>query len=78
MKPTIFRYKLVAGRWSPMISAGLDLGGTWQPVEMYVDSGATYTILRSNVAQGLGFAWTADTKVFAQVGDGSQIPIPRS
>jgi len=39
-----------------MISAGLDFGGIWQPVELFVDSGATYTILKPKVAQDLGYA----------------------
>ena len=60
MKSIVFRYGLVAGPWSPMISAGLDLGGTWQPLELFVDSGATYTILRPKVAEDLGFAWASE------------------
>lgn len=74
-QPIVFGYKLVAGWWSPMISAGVDLGGTWQPVELYVDSGASYTILRPKVAQELGFDWVSGRKVFVQVGDGSHIPV---
>ena len=42
---------------------------------MYLDSGATYTILRPKVAQDLGFDWASGRKVYAQVGDGSQIPV---
>lgn len=75
MKPIIFKYKLVAGRWSSMVSAGLELAGIWQPLEMYVDSGAAYTILAPQFAQELGFDWTTGPKIFAQVGDGSLIPI---
>jgi len=74
-KPIVFRYGLVAGRWSPMISAGIQLGPVWQAIEMYVDSGASYTIFRSKVAQDLGFAWASGRKIFAQVGDGSHIPV---
>ena len=75
MSPIVFRYGVVSGRWSPMITAGLNLAGTWQPVEMFVDSGASYTILRSKVAQDLGFAWASGQKVFVQVGDGSHISV---
>jgi hypothetical protein len=74
-KPTVFRYKLVVGRWSPMVSAGLDFGGTWQPVELYVDSGAAYTILRPKLAEELGFDWRKGRKLFVRVGDGSLIPV---
>jgi predicted aspartyl protease len=73
--PTVFRYKLVAGWWSPMISAGVNLGGTWQPVELFVDSGASYTILRPKVAQELGFDWESGRRIFVRVGDGSLIPV---
>ncbi len=75
MKPIIFRYKVVAGRWVPMISAGINLNGLWQPIELYVDSGATYTILRTKIAEDLGFNWKTGTKIFVQVGDGTQIPV---
>jgi hypothetical protein len=74
-KPVIFKYKLAAGRLSPMVSAGVQLGSTWQPLELYLDSGATYTILRPKVAQDLGFEWSRGRKVFVQVGDGSRIPV---
>ena len=72
---TVFRYKLVAGRWSPMVSAGLNLGSVWQPVELFIDLGATYTILWPKLAQSLGFDWRAGRKLFLQVGDGSHIPV---
>jgi hypothetical protein len=74
-KPVVFRYKLAAGRLPPMVSAGVQFGSTWQPLELYLDSGATYTILRPKVAQDLGFDWTRGRKVFVQIGDGSRIPI---
>src|SRR5437867_4622381 len=74
-KPIVFRYKLAAGRLSPMISVGVKLGSAWQPLELYLDSGATYTILRSTAARDSGFNWSAGRKVFVQVGDGSHIPV---
>ena len=74
-KTTLFPYKLAAGRLSPIVSAGVELGNLWQPMELYLDSGATYTILRPKVAQDLGFDWMAGRKVFVQVGDGSLIPV---
>src|SRR5947209_16609607 len=74
-KPILFRYKLAAGRLSPIVSAGIELCGCWQPLELYLDSGAAYTILRSKAAQDSGFAWTSGQKVFVQVGDGSHIPV---
>ncbi len=58
-----------------MISAGLRLQEEWWPVELYVDSGATYTILRTRVAEDADFDYQRGRKVHAQVGDGSLIPV---
>ena len=75
MKPVVFPYKLIGGRWSPMISAGIRVRDGWQPVEFFVDSGATYTILRAQAARDVGLDFASGRKVFAQVGDGSLIPV---
>lgn len=72
---TVFPYKLIGGRWSPMISAGIRLRREWRAVELYVDSGASYTILRAKVADETGFEYAAGRKVFVQVGDGAMIPV---
>ena len=42
---------------------------------MYVDSGATYTILRAKVADDLGFDYEKGRKLSVQVGDGKLIPV---
>ena len=73
--PTVFPYKLIGGRWSPMISAGIRLRDAWQAVELFVDSGASYTILRGKVADETGFDYTQGRKIFVQVGDGTMIPV---
>ncbi len=71
----LFPYKAISGRWSPMISAGVQLQGAWHAVQMYVDSGAAYTILRAKVAEDVGFDYEKGRKMFAQVGDGVSIPV---
>lgn len=71
----VFRYKPLRGRLSPMITIGVKLGTTWYPVEAYVDSGAAYTVLRAQLAEGVGFDYRAGERVYVQVGDGSFIPI---
>ena len=71
----VFRYKLIQGRWSPMISAGLRVKQGWLPVELYVDSGAAYTIVRAKVADDAGFDYEKGRRVFVQVGDGALIPV---
>jgi predicted aspartyl protease len=39
----------------PMITIGVRIGGIWYPVEVYVDSGAAYTVLHARIADGVGF-----------------------
>lgn len=58
-----------------MISTGLALQGVWRPVEFFVDSGATYTIVRTKVAEEAGFDFSQGRKTFVQVGDGGLIPV---
>ncbi len=58
-----------------MISAGLELDNSWYPVELFVDSGATYTILRDRVAKDVGFDYESGRKITVQVGDGVHIPV---
>jgi Aspartyl protease len=60
-----------------MISAGLYLAGLWRPVELYVDSGAAYTILRAKVANDVGFPYEKGRRILVQVGDGALIPVFR-
>jgi predicted aspartyl protease len=42
---------------------------------VYVDSGATYTILNAREAEDIGFKWWEGKKEMIVVGDGSFIPI---
>jgi predicted aspartyl protease len=58
-----------------MISAAIEFSGRWSAVELYVDSGATFTILHAQVAQAMGLNFGAGRKVLVQVGDGSLIPV---
>jgi hypothetical protein len=58
-----------------MVSLGLWVAQAWRPVELYIDSGATYTILRAKVAEDVGFDYEQGRKVFVQVRDGALIPV---
>lgn len=58
-----------------MITIGVKIGVVWYPVEVYVDSGAAYTILRAQIADGVGFDYRAGNQVYLQVGDGGFIPV---
>ena len=72
---TVFRYKPFRGRLAPMITIGVKIGATWYPVEVYVDSGAAYSVLRAQMAEGIGFDYRLGNRVYLQVGDGSFIPV---
>jgi hypothetical protein len=71
---SVFRYKSIRGRLVPIITIGVKIGGLWYPIEAYVDSGAAYTLLRAQVADGIGFDYRAGHQIYLQVGDGSFIP----
>lgn len=75
MPTHLFRYKSIRGRLAPMITVGIKLGETWYPFEVYVDSGAAYTVLHAQVAEGTGFNYRQGTLHYVQVGDGSFIPV---
>ena len=72
--PEVFRYKSIRGRLAPIITIGVKIEGLWYPMEVYVDSGAAYTLLHAQIADGIGFDYRAGEKVYLQVGDGSFIP----
>jgi hypothetical protein len=75
--PEIYRYKYksLRGRLVPMITIGVKIGEVWYPVEVYVDSGAAYTLLHAQIAEGVGFDYRAGNCIYLQVGDGSFIPV---
>lgn len=73
--PGVFRYKSIRGRLAPIITIGVKAGGLWYPVEVYVDSGAVYTVLRAQIADGIGFDYRTGNRIYLQVGDGSFIPV---
>jgi predicted aspartyl protease len=71
----IFRYKSFRGRLVPLITIGIKMDAVWYPVEVYVDSGAAYTVLHAQIANGVGFDYRTGNRVYLQVGDGSFIPV---
>lgn len=73
--PHVFHYKPLRGRLAPLITIGVKIGTLWYPVEVYVDSGSAYTVLRAQIADGVGFDYRAGDRVYLQVGDGSFIPV---
>lgn len=73
--PHVFHYKPLRGRLAPLITIGVKIGTVWYPVEVYVDSGSAYTVLRAQIADGIGFDYRGGNRVYLQVGDGSFIPV---
>jgi hypothetical protein len=72
---SVYPYGLANGRLSPMVPAGLCIQGRWQVAELYVDSGAYYTLMHAQFATTFGLDFKKGRKVFVQVGDGSMIPL---
>lgn len=71
----IFRYKPFRGQLAPLITIGIKMETVWYPVEVYIDSGSAYTVLRAQVADGVGFDYRTGNRIYLQVGDGSFIPV---
>lgn len=70
-----YPYAIVAGRRSPLIPLGLGHQGRWQRVQAYVDSGAFYSVFKTDFALALGLEWHHGERVYVQVGDGGFIPV---
>jgi len=73
--PEIYYYKLLRGRLAPLITIGVKIGDMWYPMEVYVDSGAAYTLLHAQIAEGVKFDYRSGKCTYLQVGDGSFIPV---
>ena len=71
----VFRYKSIRGKLAPLITIGMKLKGIWYPIEVYVDSGAAYTLLHAQMAEGVDFDYRTGERVYLQVGDGGFIPV---
>ena len=75
MPVVTYRYKRWKNLQVPIVTLAIQYGGKWHPVEAYVDSGATYSVFTAQVAGRLGLAYRSGRRMYAQVGDGSFIPI---
>jgi hypothetical protein len=71
----VFRYKPMLGRLSPTATIGLCLDGTWRRVDVYVDSGAAYSIIHGDFARDIGFNFEQGQRILVTVGNGSLIPV---
>src|SRR6266480_3061073 len=74
-KTIVFPYGMTAGRLSPVAPVGFNINGEWRVAELYIDSGAFYTLLQAEFASDFGLDFKKGRKVLVQVGDGSLIPV---
>ena len=75
MTVTRFFYKSIRGTSQPIITIGVKFPNGWYPIEVYVDSGAEYTVIEAAIAQNIGFNYRQGKQVYLRVGDGGLIPV---
>jgi len=75
MNPIVFRYKPIRGRLGPIITIGVKIADIWLPIEVYVDSGAAFTVFHARTARSIAFDYQIGELSYLQVGDGGFIPI---
>jgi hypothetical protein len=70
-----FSYKSIRNRPQPIIPIRLRLGDAWRRFDVYVDSGATYTLIESRFIDPILLDYQTGKKVTIQVGSGSLIEV---
>ena len=70
-----FLYKQVRGIYQPVIPVGIKFPSRWFPLDVYVDSGAEYTVIEAEIAQSIGFDYRQGNRVYLQVGSGGLISV---
>lgn len=75
MSVIVKKYKQYKGLIIPIIGIGIKYGDLWHPVEAYVDSGATYSVFHSGVAERIDLDFKKGKFINVEVGDGSKIPV---
>ena len=63
------------GVFAPIINLEIWTGGRWVVCEAYIDSGATYSIFHTDVAELLGLSYRKGRRMFVKVGDGGLISV---
>lgn len=63
------------GLFAPLVRLEISSPQRWIETEVYVDSGASYTILKPEVAEMLKVRFLRGHKVLLTVGDGGLIPV---
>ena len=69
-----FPYIFLEGRALPIVPLELK-GNEWIELHAFVDSGASYSIFHSDIAEILGINYLEGEKTYMTVGDGEKIPV---
>jgi hypothetical protein len=77
VKPIELPYKIYRGKAYPIIDIEMQniKNKLWIPMEVYVDSGASFSIFTIKDALRLGIDYQSGKQVSSTVGDGSVIPV---
>ncbi len=70
-----YQYLQERGKFAPIIPIRLRSKNDWITFDAYVDSGATYSIFKAEIAEILGIELDSGEKLLVTVGDGSLITI---
>lgn len=70
-----YSYLQERGKFAPIIPIRLKSREEWVTFDAYVDSGATYSIFKPEIAEILALELDTGEKVYVTVGDGSLITV---
>lgn len=75
MRSIKFPYTIHKGLTIPYIPITLKIGKTQRRFWTFIDTGATFTIIKASEIEDLDFDWKTGQLVNVQVGDGRFIPV---
>lgn len=75
MRSITFPYLDYKGHKAPLIPVAIKVNKDWKQTTAYVDSGATYSIFKSEEAERMGIKFRSGKENFVVFGDGGFIPI---
>lgn len=70
-----YQYIQERGKFAPIIPVRLYGKNEWVTFDAYIDSGATYSIFKPEIAEILGIELDKGEKIYVTVGDGSLITV---
>ena len=67
-------YVQFKGRFLPIVNIAIK-GKFWQGLQVFVDSGASFSMIHSSIADAIGIEIEEGKLVYVTVGDGGEIPV---